>query len=96
MKRSRCRTASARRSRCRAAHHIGRIEPAAEAGFEQHGIGCGAGKGQKGGSSRDLEKRNRFAAIGALALLEHVEKRVFLYQFTRDPNALVKPHQVRC
>ena len=77
------------------ADDIGRVEPAAEPGFEQHDIGRRAREGEKRGGGRDLEKRDRFAAIGALALVEHREQRVLVDQFAGEPDALVKAHEVR-
>ncbi len=50
--------------------HIGRVEPAAEAGLQQQDVGRRAGEGEEGGAGGDLEEGDGLAAIGPLAFLE--------------------------
>ena len=51
------------------AQDVGRIEPAAEADFEQRNVGRDAGEGEECRCGRDLEKCDRRIPVGALAFL---------------------------
>ena len=52
--------------------HIGGVEPAAEADFEQQHVGGMAREQHEGGRGLDLEHRDRRVAVGALAFGERV------------------------
>ncbi len=79
----------------RARDHVGRVEPAAEPGLEQHDIGRDAREGEEGRRRGDLEIGDRRALIGPLALLQHVEQRVLVDQPSGQPDPLVKAHEMR-
>ena len=55
---------------------IGRVEPAAKAGFQQQQIGWCLGEGEKGRRRGDLEERDQLAGIGGLGAGEAIDQPV--------------------
>jgi hypothetical protein len=75
--------------------HVGRIEPAAESGFEQQDVGRLAREAEEGGRGGDLEIGDRGPAVGRLASLEQRGQVGFGDRAAGQADALVKAHQVR-
>ena len=79
--------------------HIGRVQPAAEAGFEQQKVGGTRREDRKRGGSRDLEKRDRVVSVHALAFGECPSERRIVDQNAAarvtQANALVKADEAR-
>ena len=83
----------------RAADDVGRVEPAAEPGLEQHDVGRGAGEGEKGRRGRDLEKGDRRARVDALAFLEQSDEQRVLARSARRRGGCARgsaPDAARC
>ena len=76
-------------------HHIGCVQPAAEADFEQQHIGRMARKQHETNGSGDLEHSYRSAGVGVLALLQRRAKLLVAHQSAGKPVALVEAHQMR-
>jgi hypothetical protein len=79
----------------RTAQHVGRVEPAAEPGFEQHDIRRRAGEGEKRRRRGDLEKGDRRAAIDPLAFLQQLQQQILFDQPAGEADALVKADEMR-
>ena len=62
--------------------HVGGVEPAAEPDLQQRHVGGMAREQQERRRGLDLEHRDRLAAVGALALLQHVGQRLVADQLT--------------
>ena len=79
--------------------HIGRVEPAAEADFQQQHVGRMAREQQQADRGGDLEHGDRGAGIGALAFLHG--RRQFVvgnqpaFAWRAEAKALVEAHQMR-
>src|SRR5215216_6203470 len=75
--------------------HICRIESTAQADFQKNVIGGVSREGEEGGRGCDLEKRDGLAAIRCLAFLKQFYEIAFLNELARDPDPLMKLHQMR-
>ncbi len=80
-------------------HHIGRVQPAAEADFHQQHVGRMAREQHHADRGGDLEHGDRRAGIGALAFLQRRAQLLVAHQHARPrltkPVALVETHQMR-
>ncbi len=78
--------------------HVGGIEPAAEADFQEQHVGWMARKEQKRRRGRDLEKRDRILGVGPLAFHERVGERLVADQPAgapvREAKPLVEAHEI--
>ena len=74
--------------------HIGGVETAAQADFEQQIIGRGPAEEQEGGRGGDLEHGDRLPRIDTLAFVERrLEPRV-VDEFAGEANALIEAHEM--
>ena len=78
--------------------HVGRVEPAAEADFEQHDVGRMAGEQHERRSRLDLEHRDRRIAVRRFAGCERVGEFGIVDQTTAsgppDAEALIDANQI--
>ena len=79
----------------RAVDHIGGIQPPAKTHLKQREIRRGARKREEGRAGGDLEKRDLIGAIGRHAFIQKCGQRGFRNQLPRQPDALMKPRQMR-
>ena len=79
---------------CGARNHVGRIEAATQAHFEDDCIRLVAREGEHGGSGGDLEKGDGSASVLFFAFLQKGCEFVLVDQFATEADALVKAHKV--
>ncbi len=79
--------------------HVGGVEPAAEADFQEQHVGGALREEQERRGRGDLEHRDRLAGIGALTAREGVGQTVLVHEVPAadpaDAHPLVESHEVR-
>ena len=79
----------------RVREHVGRVEPAAEAGLEQSHVGGRPREAEQGGRRGHLEEGDRLIAVNPLAFTEQFGERVLFDQRAGQADAFVEAHHMR-
>src|SRR5581483_5970386 len=75
--------------------HVGRVESAAEADFEDAGVRRRAREGEQGDRGRDLEEARFDSGTRVEHLGQKFRQRLIVDQAARDPDPLIEADEVR-